>query len=261
MTSPKIISRRSPGGQKTSPGRAALSTQERSRTIGGMREHVDAVLLDFDGTLFDTAPDLIAALNRVLVEIGHAPVVFGDFRQRAGAGAKRLLLAALDAQGAERPDDTTLRSLIERLIACYFEIETERIRPFPAVVATIEHLREADVALAVCTNRGEHSTRRLLAHFDLDRHIEAVLAGDMVARIKPDPGHIREALAALGAAPGRAVMVGDSAADVESAQGAGVSAIVTAYGYSPIPPHDLGADAVIDDFGELPASIERLFRA
>ena len=224
-----------------------------------MREHVDAVLLDFDGTLFDTAPDLIAALNRTLMEIGQAPVPFESFRQRAGAGAKRLLLAALDAQGAERPDDAALRSLIERLIACYFEIETERIRPFPAVVDTLAQLRDADVALAVCTNRGERSTRRLLAHFSIDHHIEAVLAGDTVARMKPHPGHIREALAALGAEAGRAVMVGDSAADVESAQGAGVAAIVTAYGYSPIPAHSLGADAVIDDFAELPASIERLF--
>ena len=231
----------------------------RSRTIAAMREHVDAVLLDFDGTLFDTAPDLIAALNRTLSERGHAPVPFDDFRQRAGAGAKRLLLAALEAQGAERPDDAALRRLIQQLIAYYFEIETERIRPFPAVLATIERLREAGVALAVCTNRGEKSTRRLLAHFAIDRHIEAVLAGDTVERMKPDPGHIREALAALGAAPARAVMVGDSAADVDSAQGAGVAAIVTAYGYSPTPPHDLGADAVIDDFADLPASIERLF--
>ena len=161
-----------------------------------MREHVDAVLLDFDGTLFDTAPDLIAALNRTLSELGHAPVPFDDFRQRAGAGAKRLLLAALAAQGAERPDDATLRPLIQQLIAHYFEIETERIRPFPAVVATIERLREAGVSLAVCTNRGERSTRRLLAHFAIDRHIEAVLAGDTVERMKPDPGHVREALAA-----------------------------------------------------------------
>ena len=225
-----------------------------------MREHVDAVLLDFDGTLFDTAPDLIAALNRTLIEIGHAPVPFGSFRQRAGEGAKRLLVSALAAQGEERPDDATLRSLVERLIACYFEIETERIQPFPAVVATIEGLRDAGVSLAVCTNRGHRSTRRLLAHFDIDRHIEAVLAGDTVAKMKPHPGHIREALSALGTEPGRAVMVGDSAADVESAQGAGVAAIVTAYGYSPVPAHSLGADAVIDDFAELPASIERLFR-
>ena len=134
------------------------------------------------------------------------------------------------------------------------------MRLFPSVAATIERLHDAGIALAVCTNRGERSTRRLLAHFEIDRHIEAVLAGDMVARIKPDPGHVQEALAALDARPERAVMVGDSAADVDSAQGAGVAAIVTAYGYSPIPPHDLGADAVIEDFAELPAAIERLFQ-
>ena len=212
------------------------------------------------GRSVDTAPDLIAALNRLLTELGHAPVAFERFRQSAGAGAKRLLLAALDSQDAERPDDAALRPLIERLIAYYFEIETERVQLFPGVAPTIERLRDAGVALAVCTNRGERSTRRLLAHFAIDRHIDAVLAGDMVARIKPHPGHVEEALAALGARPDRAVMVGDSAADVDSAQGAGVAAIVMAYGYSPVPPHELGADAVIDDFAELPASIERLFR-
>ena len=225
-----------------------------------MRDHVDAVLLDFDGTLFDTAPDLIAALNRILEEMGHAPVPFARFRQRAGEGAKRLLLAALAAQGVERPTDGALLLLVQRLIAHYFEIETEQIQPFPSVVATLERLRSDGIALAVCTNRTDSSTRRLLAHFGIDHHIAAVLAGDTVANMKPHPGHLREALAALGTGPGRAVMVGDSAADVDSARGAGIAAIATAYGYSPIPAHDLGADAVIDDFAALPAAIEGLFR-
>lgn len=76
----------------------------------------------------------------------------------------------------------------------------------------------------------------------------------MVAAIKPHPSHLREALDALGTQPARAIMVGDSAADVESARGA------TAYGYSPIPVHDLGTDVVIEDFAELPGAIEGLFR-
>ena len=224
-----------------------------------MRGHVDAVLLDFDGTLVDTAPDLIAALNRLLQDVGHAPVAFENFRQRAGEGAKRLLLAAFAAQGQEPPDDETLRSLIEGLIANYFEIETERAQLFPSVAATLERLRDTGIPLAVCTNRTDASTRRLLAHFRIDHHIAAVLAGDRVARIKPHPGHLREALAALGAQPARAVMVGDSAADVDSARGAGIAVVATAYGYSPVPVHDLGADAVIEDFAELPAAIEGLF--
>ena len=225
-----------------------------------MREHVDAVLLDFDGTLADSAPDLIAALNRLLEEMGHAPVAFARFRQRAGEGAKRLLLAALAAHGQDPPGDAALRPLVERLIAHYFEIETESIRLFPSVAATLERLRGDGLSLAVCTNRTERSTRRLLAHFRIDRHIEAVLAGDRVAEMKPHPGHLHEALAALGARPARAVMVGDSAADVAAARGAGVAAIAMAYGYSPVPAADLGADAVIDDFAALPASIEGLFR-
>ena len=224
-----------------------------------MREHVDAVLLDFDGTLADTAPDLIAALNRLLAEIGHAPVAFESFRRLAGEGAKRLLLRAF-ARNGERPDDEALRPLVERLIAYYFEIETEKIRLFPSVAATLERLRAGGVSLGVCTNRTDLSTRRLLAHFGIDRHVEAVLAGDTVAEKKPHPGHLRAALAALDATPARAVMVGDSAADVSSARGAGIAVIVTAYGYSPIPARALGADAVIDDFAELPASIEGLFR-
>ena len=226
-----------------------------------MREHVDAVLLDFDGTLADSAPDLIAALNRLLQEMGHAPVAFARFRQRAGEGAKRLLLAALAAHGLAPPDDRSLRPLIERLLVYYFEIETRKVRLFPSVAATLERLREAGVSLAVCTNRTDRSTRRLLAHFGIDHHMEAVLAGDTVADKKPHPGHLRAALEALGAEPARAVMVGDSAADVESARGAGIAAIVMAYGYSPIPPRALGAAAVIDDFGLLPAAIERLFQA
>ena len=225
-----------------------------------MREHVDAVLLDFDGTLVDSAPDLIAALNRLLQEMGHAPVPFAQFRQRAGEGAKRLLLAALAAQGQPPPGDAALRPLIEKLIAYYFEIETEKVRLFPSVAETLARLRRDGVSLAVCTNRGDRSTRRLLAHFRIDHHVAAVLAGDTVAEMKPHPGHIREALKALGTAPARAVMVGDSAADVASARGAGVAVVVTAFGYSPIPVHELGADGVIEDFAALPGAIEELFR-
>ena len=226
-----------------------------------MREHVDAVLLDFDGTLVDSAPDLIAALNRLLQEMGHAPAPFAQFRQRAGEGAKRLLLAALAAQGQPPPEDAVMPSLIETLIAYYFEIETETVRLFPSVAETLARLRRDGVALAVCTNRREGSTRRLLAHLEIDHHVEAVLAGDTVAAIKPDPGHLREALEALGARPARAVMVGDSAADVDSARGAGIAVIATAYGYSPVPVHELGADGVIEDFAALPGAIEGLFRA
>lgn len=223
-----------------------------------MRARVDAVLLDFDGTLVDTAPDLVAALNRLLEETGRAPVAFERFRSRAGEGAKRLLLRALAAQG-ERLGDAAVAPLVERLVASYYEIQTERARPFPAVVETLERFHAAGVPLGLCTNRYDRSTRQLLAHFGIDRLFGTVRAGDRVARRKPDPGHLREALADLGARSGRAVMVGDGAADVEAARGAGMAVVAVAYGYSPAPVRSLGADAVIDDFAALPAALERLF--
>lgn len=223
-----------------------------------MRARVDAVLLDFDGTLVDTAPDLVAALNRLLEETGRAPVAFERFRSRAGEGAKRLLLRALAAQG-ERLGDAAVAPLVERLVAFYYAIQTERARPFPAVVETLERFHAAGVPLGLCTNRYDRSTRQLLAHFAIDRLFGTVRAGDRVARRKPDPGHLHAALADLGARPERAVMVGDGAADVEAARGAGMAVVAVAYGYSPVPAHSLGADAVIDDFAALPAVLERLF--
>lgn len=224
-----------------------------------MRAHVDAVLLDFDGTLVDTAPDLVAALNRLLEETGRAPVAFERFRALAGEGAKRLLLRALAAQGERPPGDEAVARLVERLVASYYDIQTERVRLFPSVAETLERFGAAGVPLGLCTNRYDASTRLLLAHFGIDRLFGTVRAGDRVARRKPDPGHLHEALADLGARPERAVMVGDGAADVEASRGAGVAVVAVSYGYSPVPVRSLGADAVIDEFAALPTVLERLF--
>jgi phosphoglycolate phosphatase len=223
-----------------------------------MNEHVDAVLLDFDGTLVDTAPDFIAALNRLLDEMGHDPVDFASFRQLAGEGAKRLLLRAL-AAGGQSLDEDAVMPFVRRLIDYYYEVQTERAQPFPAVVETLEAFRGAGVSLAVCTNKTDVSTRRLLSHFEIDHLFEAVLAGDRVTNKKPHPDHLHEALAIMGATPGRAVMVGDGAADIDAARGAGVAAVAVAYGYSPVPVETLGADRIIERFAQLPDAIRQIF--
>lgn len=222
-----------------------------------MREHVDAVLLDFDGTLVDSAPDLVAALNRVLDDLDHAPVPFERFRQHAGAGAKRLLIQAFEENGRHLGDDEAMPH-VQSLIEYYRAAQTEQARPFPGVIATLEIFRDADVALAVCTNKPDASTRELLDHFGMSAFFGAVLCGDTVTAKKPDPAHLHEALDALGVRPERAVMVGDSAADVDAARDAGIASVAVAYGYSPTPATALGADAVIEDFESLPAAIRRL---
>lgn len=224
-----------------------------------MREHLDAVLFDFDGTLVDSAPDFIDALNRLLSERGRPPVAYDDFRRLAGDGARRLLERVHETHG-DAPAEEELAALVKRLIGYYYEVMTQKSRPFPGVLEILESLRAAEVALGVCTNKTDRSTRQLLAHFGLADHFGAVLCGDTVKAKKPDPLHLEEAMALLGSTAERTVMVGDSATDVKAARAAGVRVVAVEFGYSPVPATELGADAVIGHMAELPEAIRGLMR-
>lgn len=224
-----------------------------------MREHLDAVLFDFDGTLVDSAPDFIDALNRLLAELGRAPVAYEDFRHLAGDGAKRLLERVHEAHG-ETLAEAELAALVQRLIGYYYEVMTQKSRPFPGVVDILDTLRAAEVALGICTNKGDRSTRQLLDHFEIADRFGAVLCADTVTAKKPDPLHLEEAMALLGSTADRTVMVGDSATDVKAARAAGVRVVAVEFGYSPVPAAELGADAVIGHMAELPEAIRGLMR-
>ena len=219
----------------------------------------DAVLLDFDGTLVDTAPDFIGALNRLLREMEHPTVPIAEFRNLAGDGAKRLLQRALGHVGAAVPEDDQIMPQVKQLIAYYYEVMTVASRPFPGVVDTLKLLHGGGTRLAICTNKPQAATDALIGHFGLGHLFGAVLGGDKVAAKKPDPGHLHDALALLGRQADRAVMVGDSATDVAAARAAGIPVVVVSYGYSPVPAHELGGDAVIGHFSELPSALTRLF--
>jgi phosphoglycolate phosphatase len=132
-------------------------------------------------------------------------------------------------------------------------------RPYPGVAATLARLAADGVALAVCTNKPERASRELLAALDLGRFFNAVVGGDSLDGVrKPDPRLVFAALTMLDAAPDASVMVGDNRNDVEAARAAGLRVIVRAGGYSRVPAADLGADAVIARFDELPAVLARL---
>jgi len=217
-----------------------------------MRKQWDAVLFDFDGTLVDSAPDIIAALNRLLGELGHAHVDYHAFRTRAGDGARNLLEQVLTGRGA-RFAEAEWPGLVERLLAHYYEIMTDNTRPYPAVPDILAEIYQSGMALAVCTNRTQATTDRLLSHFGLAQMFGAVLGADTVSAKKPDARHLFEAIERLGAAPERTIMVGDTATDVAAARNAGIKVVAVSYGYSARPAADLGADAVLADFAELPA--------
>ena len=202
-----------------------------------MRKQWDAVLFDFDGTLIDSAPDIIAALNRLLGELGHELVNYDAYRTRAGDGARNLLEQVLRSRGAS-----------------FAEAEW----PALAVPDILAEIYQSGMALAICTNRTVSTTEQLLSHFGLKDMFGAVLCADNVAAKKPDARHLHAAIERLGATPKRTIMVGDTATDVAAARNAGIKVVAVSYGYSELPAADLGADAVLADFNELPALLARL---
>ena len=222
-----------------------------------MRKQWDAVLFDFDGTLVDSAPDIIAALNRLLGELGQTPVNYHAFRTRAGDGARNLLEQVLTGRGASITD-AELPGLVERLLAHYYETMTDNTRPYPAVPDILAEIYQSGMALAVCTNRTQATTEQLLSHFGLAQMFGAVLCADTVTAKKPDARHLFEAMECLGAAPERTIMVGDTATDVAAARNAGIKVVAVSYGYSVRPATDLGADAILADFAKLPALLAGL---
>ena len=217
----------------------------------------DTIVFDLDGTLVDSAPDLAEALNRLLGENGLPEVTPDSVRSMVGEGAARMIArsfaAAGRAMGDEPPD-----GLRRRFLAHYADCLADSTRPFPGAVAALETLAAAGRRLAVCTNKSEATSRTLLDRLGLSRFFGAVVGGDSLAVHKPDPRHLTAAILRAGGTPERAAMVGDSIVDVEAARAAAVPVVAVSFGYTRIPPAQLGADALIGSFDELVPALDRL---
>ena len=222
-----------------------------------MQHRFRAVVLDLDGTLVETAPDLCAALNHTLGRMDLPPVDLADVRHMIGDGARALLRRGLEASGVAPPDDV-LETSFQTLLAYYNAHIADHSYPFDGIVELLSAWKTDGVKLGVCTNKMIGSTERLLAALELSRHFDAVFGGDSLPVRKPDRRHLLAVLDALAVPPADAVMVGDSANDVATARNAGVPVVVVSFGYTPVPAAELGADAVIDHFDELPAALAGL---
>ena len=223
-----------------------------------MRPPLRAVVFDLDGTLIDSLPDIAAAMNRLLADVGRAPLSETEIRAMIGDGASTLVERAFEASGGQ---DGPVAPLLARFLAEYEPRAAEATRPFPGVMATLAALKESGLALAVCTNKPSGATREVLAALDLEGFFAAVVGGDEAPALKPDPRHVTAVLARLGVAAECAVMVGDSINDIEAAHRAGLPAVAVSFGYTRIPPRQLGAEAVIDRFEDLPSALAELMRA
>ena len=219
-----------------------------------------AILFDLDGTLVDTAPDLLASLNAVLTRVGHRPVVPRELRSMVGHGVKALFERAFKETGTAVSPEQLAHYSTEFLTHYRANIAHES-RPYPHVRETLEALADTGAILGVCSNKPQELTDLLLAKLDLAWHFGAVYGGGRAKHNKPAADHVLELLDALKGTLGRAVMVGDSTVDVAAARAANIPVIVMSYGYTPVAAHEMGGDAVADDFAALPGLIARLTEA
>jgi phosphoglycolate phosphatase len=215
------------------------------------------IVFDLDGTLIDTAPDLIDTLNVILARHDVAPVAFDEARTMIGAGVKPLLQRALASKGKHLPSDE-----IDRLFAEYLEIYAahiaDRSRPFPGLEQALDRLAAQGCRLAVCTNKLEWLSVKLLKELELAPRFAAICGQDTFTMRKPDPDMLRLTIARAGGDTGHAVMVGDSMTDVATARAAGIPVVAVDFGYTETPPAQLGADRLISHFDALPAAVMEL---
>lgn len=214
-----------------------------------------AVVWDLDGTLIDSAADIARSLNRLFAELGLAPLGENSVRGLVGEGVATLIERALDAAGARPADLPRGDELVARFLSLYTEDAGRSTRLYPGARQALQQLGSGGIRQAICTNKPERITRKILADLDVGRYFEIVIGGDTLARRKPDPLPLKAALAGLDVLSGEALMIGDSAIDVATARTAGVMIGVVAFGYAKMPAADMGADFCIDDLAALPARL------
>jgi phosphoglycolate phosphatase len=215
-----------------------------------------ALLFDLDGTLVDTAPDLLGALNAVLLSESRQPVNPHTLRHMVGHGARALIEQAMAATG-EPVTAEQLPVLVDRFIAHYRDHIVDGSRPFPDVPETLEHLKRQGARLAVLTNKPQVLTEPILEALELSQFFGVICGSGRYDYNKPDARVVAHVVRELGGAGAGTVIIGDSAVDVATARAARVPIILLSYGYTPHPVHTLGADTVIDSFRELGETLAR----
>lgn len=215
------------------------------------------IVFDLDGTLVDTAPDLIGATNHALFDLGLGPADPVKLRQAISFGARRMIKDGLDDHG-HAISDALLDRLLCRFLDYYEPNIARESRPYPGAVEALNDLKARGAKLAVCTNKREPLALKLLRELKLDRLFDAVTGLETFAVSKPHPGHILGTIDMAGGNARLAVMVGDSANDIDSARAAGVPVVGCTFGYSEPPVRDLNPDVTMSEYSELQGIVTEL---
>lgn len=210
------------------------------------------IVFDLDGTLIDSARDINALANSVLMGEGAAPITLDQTRQFVGNGAPTFVARMRSARNL--PEDSHDR-LLSAFLAGYSNA-VDQTDVFPGVEDALSALVAAGHRLAICTNKPLEPAQAVLTHTGLARFFETVIGGDSLAEVKPDPAPLIAGFAALGTGP--QIYVGDSDVDAETAQRAEVPFLLYAHGYARFPLDALPKAAVFDTFADFPALVDKI---
>ncbi|OZI34525.1 phosphoglycolate phosphatase [Bordetella genomosp. 10] len=202
------------------------------------------IAFDLDGTLVESAPDLIGAVNAILVAEGYEPLTYDEGRPYISRGARWLLQRSLDIAGEPEPAVRTA-ALFGRFISYYSEHIADETRPFPGAIDTLKTLRGAGARLVVCTNKPTALSRSLLTRLDMAGFFDGIVGLDAVTAAKPNAAHLIEAVEAVGGDLARTVMIGDADIDAGAARAAGTPLILFSFGYTEVPAADLAPDILL----------------
>jgi len=215
------------------------------------------IVFDLDGTLVDTAPDLINAANYVLNRERLPPLPFEAARKMIGAGARKLIERGLEAEG-HMASVADISRLTDDFINYYADHIADNSRPFDGLESALDDLAARGHLLAVCTNKLEWLSRRLLDQLGLSSRFAAICGADTFGVQKPDPTILRETVARAGGQLSTSIMVGDAGTDVGVARRAGVPVIGVGFGYTDVPIADLNPDRLINHMRDLPDAVMSL---
>lgn len=208
------------------------------------------VVFDLDGTLVDTAVDLMDGLNHVLASEGMEPVDYSDVTTLVGQGARSMIERGFKLRG--RPlGEEKLTDLLDIFSRRYLSNMPGESQPYPGVIEALDRFKAAGFRLAVCTNKLEHFARPLLKGTRLDDYFDAIAGGDTFAMRKPDGDHILKTVMLAGGQASSSVMIGDSVNDILAARNAGIPSVAVPFGYSDVPVETLNPSRVISHFDEL----------
>ncbi|MEM7620697.1 MAG: HAD-IA family hydrolase [Pseudomonadota bacterium] len=219
--------------------------------------HDASILFDLDGTLIDTAPDLLNALNHTLAHADCSPVQREDINKLIGDGAKAMISAGL------KMNDKTLSQneeshLLNVFLLYYRDNIAVSSKLFEGVIDCLISLKRQNAKLAVCTNKMQDLSVKLLKELNLSDYFETIVGADTLNVRKPHPGHILGTIDLVKGNSRRAIMIGDSINDIKAAQGANIPVVAVNFGYSAQPVETYQPDAIIEHYNTLIPTISKL---